>query len=91
MVFGSRGAETLCGMVHEARVSISEHVVYSHKETGLNYSGGTGRACQKPETFVCSEALNLPGGAALRPMVDPRRHLPLGLHSRFENEYETLE
>lgn len=42
----------LCGMLHEARVRISENVTSGHKETGLNYSGETGRACQKPEMFV---------------------------------------
>lgn len=45
-------------------VRISENVTFGHKESGLNYSGETGRACQKPELFVCSETLNLPGGAA---------------------------
>lgn len=55
-------AEMLCGMFHAATVSISENVVYGHKETGVNYSGETGCACKKPETFVCSETLNLPGG-----------------------------
>lgn len=52
----------LCGMLHEARVGISENVTYGHKETGLNYSGETGCACQKPEMFVCPETLNLSGG-----------------------------
>lgn len=45
-----------------ARVRISENVTYDHKEAGSNYSGETGCACQKPEMFVCSETLNLPGG-----------------------------
>lgn len=62
IVFGSGWAETLCGMLHEARVSISQSVLYGREETGLNYSGDTGCACQKPEMFVHSEALNLPGG-----------------------------
>lgn len=52
----------LCGMLHEARVGISENVTYGHKETGLNYSGETGCACQKPEMFVCPETSNLSGG-----------------------------
>lgn len=61
-VFSSGWAEKLCGALHEARVRLSENVVYGHKETGLNYSGETGCACQKPEMFVCFEAVNLPGG-----------------------------
>lgn len=61
----------LCGMFHEA-LSISENVVYGHKETGVNSSGETGCACQKPEMFVCSETLNLPGGQ------HPTRGIPGG-------------
>lgn len=47
-------------------------VMYSHKETGLNYCGETGCACQKSEMFVCSEMLNLSGGQHQHPGVDPR-------------------
>lgn len=52
----------LCRMLREARDGISENVIYGHTETGLNHSGETGCACPKPEMFVCSETLNLPGG-----------------------------
>lgn len=81
----------LCGMLHEARVGISENVASGHKETGLNYSGETGCACQKPEMFICSETLNLPGGAAPGHPGGSWGWLPLSLHNIFKNEYETLE
>lgn len=77
-------------MLLEARVRLSENVTYGQKETGLNDPGETGCACQKPEMFVCFEALNLSGGWAPR-MVDSGRQMPLSLHSTFENECETPE
>lgn len=80
----------LCGMLHEARVGISENVTYGPKETGLNYSGETGCACQKPEMFVCPETLNLSGGQHQNP-VYPKGQMPLSLHNGFKSECETLE
>lgn len=50
----------------------SENVIYGQKETGLNDSGETGCACQKPEMLVCSEALNLSGGWAPHAWWIPR-------------------
>lgn len=62
IIISSGWDEVLCGMLHEARVRISENVTSDRKKAGSNYSGETGCACQKPEMFVCSETLNLPGG-----------------------------
>lgn len=40
---------------------LCEAGVSGHKETGLNYCNRGGCACHKPEIFVCSETVNLPG------------------------------
>lgn len=57
----------LCRMLREARDGVSENVMYGHTETGLRHSGEAGRACPKPEVFVCTETLNLPGGQHTTP------------------------
>lgn len=75
-----------------ATVSISEKVTNGPKGTGLNSSGETGCACQKPEMFVCSVTLNLPGGQhQTHSGSQAGGGGPLNLHNGFKSDYETLE